>query len=379
MSVSSGPNISTNGIILNLDTANRKSFSGIGVERIGTTLPTWSPWSGLTGSSVAYTGKNGKPAVYLNTIVGGGVNYWYSSTGGYTCLSSTQYMITARVRYAGSASTPSANLFYVRQYNSGGAQTSEGGRFTTGNLIPEGNDWYIAWALFTTDATAVSFYVHGYEYSGGMNIWLEDVQCKLIGMTDVVTSGNSTSLLNEPNFLSTNGGVYVFDGINDHGVITFTNKPTTAMTVSSWVYPTKAPSTGTIRGGALSSTNSMYLGIIDSVDGNATHSFHFASQTNSSRVSSWVAGIPQNQRTMITGTYDGATAMAYINGNLVWSTAQTGTIPDSTYYLGTYGPNPTDGVHNFQGKISASQIYNRALSSTEVKQNFNAHRGRFSI
>lgn len=175
-------------LILHLDAANRKSFCGIGVERIGGIGPTFGSWGGLTGSSTTYTGKNGKPAVYLRTEAGGGVNYWYSNTGGYACLPSTQYMITARVKWAGSSTTPSANLFYVRQYDSAGAQTSEGGRFSGGNIISEGNDWFITWALFTTDAAASSFYVHGYEYSGGMNIWLEDVQCKLAGVSDIYTT-----------------------------------------------------------------------------------------------------------------------------------------------------------------------------------------------
>jgi len=33
----------------------------------------------------------------------------------------------------------------------------------------------------------------------------------------------------------------------------------------------------------------------------------------------------------------------------------------------------------FNGKLSVASIYNRALSASEIKQNFNALRGRFGI
>jgi hypothetical protein len=70
---------------------------------------------------------------------------------------------------------------------------------------------------------------------------------------------------------------------------------------------------------------------------------------------------------------------AYLNGVQIYSEAQTGTIPDATYVLGTYGLGLTDGVHNFNGLLPLSRIYNRALTATEVMQNFNALRGRYGV
>ncbi len=37
------------------------------------------------------------------------------------------------------------------------------------------------------------------------------------------------------------------------------------------------------------------------------------------------------------------------------------------------------GVNSFPGNISNVQAYNRALSATEILQNFNAIRGRYGI
>lgn len=176
-------------------------------------------------------------------------------------------------------------------------------------------------------------------------------------------------------------GTFSFDGSTNYATIsTFNGKPTTTMTVDAWIKPQKASvGTGTIRGGAISCTNSMYLGIIDSTDGGTTMSLHFANQTSVSRVTSWNGSIPNNAWSHIAGTYDGSTMRAYLNGVEIYSAAQTGTITDGTYVLGTYGGALTDGVHNFKGVLPNSKIYNRALSAAEINRNFNAHRARYGV
>jgi hypothetical protein len=123
----------------------------------------------------------------------------------------------------------------------------------------------------------------------------------------------------------------------------------------------------------------MYLGIIDSTDGGVTFSLHWANQTNLSRVASYNGSVPNNAWSHIVGTYDGTIMRAYLNGVQIYAEAQTGTIPDATYVLGTYGLGLTDGVHNFNGLLPLSRIYDRALTAVEVMQNFNAMRGRYGI
>jgi hypothetical protein len=198
---------------------------------------------------------------------------------------------------------------------------------------------------------------------------------------DLSPSACKGVLTNSPVFNSRDGGVIDFDGVNDYVNITnFNNKPTTQITTEAWIKPTRASvGTGTVRGGAVSSTNSMYLGIIDSVDGGSTFAMHWANQTSNSRIYNWNGSIPNNAWSYLAGTYDGSTMKAYLNGVEIYSAAQTGTIPDATYVVGTYGGALTDGVHNFNGDISVARIYNKGLSAAEVLQNFNAERGRFGI
>lgn len=192
---------------------------------------------------------------------------------------------------------------------------------------------------------------------------------------------NSTTTIIDAIYEST--GLLKFDGVNDYVAINnFTSQPTTAITCEAWIKPTRSSvGTGTIRGGAISSSNTMYLGIIDSTDGGNTFSMHWANQTSSSRLYNWNGSIPNNAWSCLTGTYDGTTSRAYLNGVEIWSTPQTGTIPSGNYVLGTYGPagNLQDGSHNFNGYLGNARIYDRALSAAEVQQNFNALRSRFGI
>lgn len=68
--------------------------------------------------------------------------------------------------------------------------------------------------------------------------------------------------------------------------------------------------------------------------------------------------------------------VGYLNGVQVFNESQT--------YWATTMPGVTIGngfssSRYWNGKISATQIYNRSLSATEVAQNFNALRGRYGI
>jgi len=45
--------------------------------------------------------------------------------------------------------------------------------------------------------------------------------------------------------------------------------------------------------------------------------------------------------------------------------------------IGAYASD--NGNYHFDGSISIVQVYNRELSIDEVKQNFNAQRGRFGV
>ena len=69
----------------------------------------------------------------------------------------------------------------------------------------------------------------------------------------------------------------------------------------------------------------------------------------------------------------------YVNSILIGSYSGTNPIsPTSFYYIGrNIGDEPT-GARAFNGNISQVSIYNRALTASEVEQNYNALKGRYA-
>jgi len=79
--------------------------------------------------------------------------------------------------------------------------------------------------------------------------------------------------------------------------------------------------------------------------------------------------LPLNTWSHVAATYDGATLRFFVNGLLVASRAQTGTIAASTDAL-TIGGNAYSG-QNWSGLIDEVRVYNRALSATEIHTDMN--------
>jgi hypothetical protein len=105
-------------------------------------------------------------------------------------------------------------------------------------------------------------------------------------------------------------------------------------------------------------------------------------RTNGNNTMSWyLDGNYQINQTILTNTvyfldltYDGTTWKAYKNGVLDSSwTGAFGTLSGNYFWIG----NGYNGYTNIQ--VYNTKLYNRALSATEVSQNFNALRGRYGI
>ena len=74
------------------------------------------------------------------------------------------------------------------------------------------------------------------------------------------------------------------------------------------------------------------------------------------------------------GVYDGTNASMYINGVLVSGpTAKTWNTTANNAQIG----RQTNGAQYWNGNIAQVQIYNKALTALEVKQNYNALKGRY--
>lgn len=375
MSVATGAGISSSGLILNFDPSNIRCFGAKSTSKITAGIgASFSNWAGLTGSSSNYTSAEGKSGVYLNTINGGGVNWWNPTNGQFAASASTRYVVTAKVRFTGG--TPSANLFYIRQYNSGGSQLTEYGIFSGAQLIPAGGDSYYAYAYFTSETTTASILFHGYEYSGGMNIWLEDVQCRQAGMTSMTEIESEVVMNGSPSY-TTLGGATCFrltaTGQSFTGTL-YGTQPTTDVTIETWVYP-EAEVQGDDRGCMFRL-------------GGASALYHSWNKSNQKLSNYWYShpteGYHETGAAVNRNTWSCFTSVWNYTAGVLWQytnnvKTQTGSAvgnaaPGNGIQIGQEGSS-----RQFAGGIGLVRVWGRALSEAEVNQNFNASRRRFGL
>jgi hypothetical protein len=191
---------------------------------------------------------------------------------------------------------------------------------------------------------------------------------------DLSGLNNSGSLINGPTFNTGSGGSIVFDGVDDY--VTCGNSTvlqTTVGTISAWVYPT--------------SGNSSYRGIL--VKQSAWGLFLFDNNLVTydwGNIQKRDTGVVLNNNnwyhTAMTFTETAGTpsnnAILYVNGTAVLTTTvRNSNVSSQSVVLGT-GLSTPNGQELF-GRIAGVQIYNRALSASEILQNYNATKTRFGL
>lgn len=184
-------------------------------------------------------------------------------------------------------------------------------------------------------------------------------------------------------FNSANGGSFVFDGTND--VITLgdvLNMPTNNFTLSAWVKSTStAPGN---NNGIIYKRGTSYpytAGYRLCMPG-GTFNLHIADGTDRESLTTPSSSYNDGKWHHVVGVVRRNDKLElYVDGVLATQTASTLATSITTTTPLSIGALfiPESVYHPFLGNISAVQVYNRALSETEVKQNFNALRGRFGL
>lgn len=203
--------------------------------------------------------------------------------------------------------------------------------------------------------------------------------------SDLSGNGITGTLTNGPTYSSTNGGSIVFDGTNDYALVT---NPSILrnqnFTVSVWVNP-GVQNTGLIS--MIDFDHGVGQGwILQSEDATTNRYYYFAwhDGTQFQPVGGFGAGkgiqVTTSVWQNIVYSKNGTSLLGYLNGSQVYNpaVASNGNV--------SYGSNRNLGIGDwiltgraFKGNISNTQIYNRALTASEISQNFNALRGRYGI
>lgn len=192
---------------------------------------------------------------------------------------------------------------------------------------------------------------------------------------DATSSGYNFTLTNGPAYSSSNLGFFTFDAVNDIATAGYnTALDTQTPSVEVWVKTNSLNQNGFwFEKGAVNTQYSLFQ------EGLAIQwRMNIGGVTNLSTASSYISTSAWAQ---VVGTYTSGTRVLYVNGVAVNSDSQTGTIAtnSSGMSIGAYGGNSGSNAYWYNGALSICRVYNKALSATEVLQNFNATRGRYGI
>ena len=203
-------------------------------------------------------------------------------------------------------------------------------------------------------------------------------------LTDLTGNGYNGTLTNGPTYSGSNGGYIDFDGTNDY--IDFGSdlvfKSSGGWTVESWakfdVIPTtynNTTSPANFIGSETITYNSWYWSVLES----------------KLALWNWSPGVWKYGSTVLQANNwynavlvcdnSGTSYQMYLNGiaeggdhtTYTWNATYSGL---NIRYIAR---GNSANIRQLNGKIPITKVYNRALTASEIQQNFNALRGRFSI
>jgi hypothetical protein len=201
------------------------------------------------------------------------------------------------------------------------------------------------------------------SYPGSGNTWY-----------DLSGNGNNGTRTNAV-FNSSNGGTFSFDGNGDFITISSSDslKPTTGITIFSW---TKSSNYGnmTILGKNNSFQNQTF-------SANGIENSIYSGGWNQPRTAQNLLSTTNWNNIVNTYTTQDYKQRTYLNCSEVLTHTRTGGAAgninqtNDNLYIGSWGGS----VEYFNGFISVLMMYDRALSPTEIQQNYNALKGRYGL
>jgi hypothetical protein len=201
---------------------------------------------------------------------------------------------------------------------------------------------------------------------------------------DISGFQNNGTLTNGPTYSNANGGAIVFDGVDDTTNLgNILNIGLNSWTVSCWfkINSYVSGAQGIIGKTSFRSYTGRYTIFIETGNLYAlfqpTTNFTVSTSITPYNNSQWHQAVMTINRTGF--------LTLYVNGVSVGTPSNISStsgvnLNTSTDYLfvGSYANNTGQTPFNFfNGSIGTAQIYNRALSDTEILQNYNATKGRY--
>ncbi len=400
MGLVNAPGIVTNGLTFAYDVNNYKSYQGPAISNLMpeltiANLGTSNGYSSTSSVIVENVPTIGTIPVQYNIIQN---NYpavsavccpsLFSYNFGRSALPNTLY--TYAMVYKCDSGYTNPNYMYRYEYTAnGGTLTIEQGVHSTVNRVHLGNDWYWAWATFTTQATTNWFGYMGafyYRYSttadrlsvpkvlvapgnyAGLHpkYWptvnssmSNTANLKNLVATDTITTSNLTY---------GSSGTFTFDGVDDYIDLGSRIQLSDNFTLCAWVkdgnagYVLDQGNIGTDATGRVEWTNNGLTLNSNNVSGVS------ANGTINTAVWNYVCC-----------SFVAGTVKFYINGVLDSTKTATWTSFSPAGTILKIGRRAANTTSIFSGRIDILQIYTSVLSDRDVRQNFAALRGRFGV
>jgi len=394
MGAFSGPDISENSLVLALDAANKKSYSQNEFQ-YSTDIVTFSGTTGNAATISRDTISSPVGNTPLKMVVTGNdphVSSIYNtpSKNIAPAANGQTWIVSAYVK-ASVATT--GQIFIFGAGADGNVFDATTGQISAGG-VSIGTDWTrVSYAFtFTKGISFIQVRLDGPDSGGtGQTIWWDGLQVERVpsGTTtptpftssyyggsvyrDLVGSNNGT-LVNYPTYSSSNGGSLVFDGVNDYISIVdsislqFANN----FTLNSWIYPTNLSN----RFGIFSTRFNNSSGSWQLEVGIANGGTGRIAVTG---VGTWIWESSSNviqTNTWYNINYISSSNTLYLNGVLLTPLVTTAYTIQNNSDIKVIGSG-TSGGQFFLGTIAQISIYNRALTASEIQQNYNATKSRY--
>ena len=416
MSLSHSPSIVSNGLVFAYDQNNIKSYKGPVLQNLANAISVVGVGTSTGYVSTALTetidiSGLGLTTVYTNIIQNNYTSYTPNSTnccpslhswGNIAVSPSTLY--TYGIVYKCDSGYTGPNYMYRYEYTSnGGAYVTEGGVHSDANRVSLGNGWYYAWGTFTTSATTNwlgycgAFYYRYSPYIDKLSVakvliaagnwsnthpkyWPESNTTRSNTQAILDLTNNNPVTANSLTYAS--DGTFSFNGSSNYASITNNAalRPSTELTIEYVIKGTTPSSWTPILGyGNGDYTNGNYLAWIEGAG-----SLRALCRIDNSGVIEYrqTSGISvSTSYTFMTFTMKIGDAIRSYNNGVAVGTPTLLPSGGSFYYGGTTSAYQIGGVGGvwLNATVPFVRFYNRALSASEVLQNFNALRGRYGI
>lgn len=209
------------------------------------------------------------------------------------------------------------------------------------------------------------------SYPGSGTIW-----------RDMSGIGNDGTLVNGPTFSPDNGGSIVFDNVNDY--VNLGTPSTLAglqvpLTISLWAKIPTTDSYDVLYSAYGSVINSRLYSMLRLDSG----VFRYFTSTSNGSFQQYGTLVPLTNvwnfyAVTVSGIVSSASLTMYLNTlSQSFSLSALSTTPDLTVPI-RIGANGS-GTEPWNGNIAICSVYNRALSTLEILQNYNAQKSRFGL